>query len=100
MPARVGPKVRRAAAEIGDDLRSWRKLQGLTAAQVAERAGISRQTMTRLENGDPSVSMATLLSVARAVGQIDRLADALDPMNSEVGRMRAHEKLPERVRPR
>ena len=41
-----------AQRRIGEQLATWRKLRQLTAAQVAERAGISRYTVMRLENGE------------------------------------------------
>ena len=34
----------------------------------------------------------------RGLGVIDMLTGALDPMNTDVGRLRAHQTLPERVR--
>jgi len=86
-----------AARQIGENLATWRKLAGLTSQQVAERAGISRGTVSRLENGDSSVSMAAFLNVCRAVG-ISDLAKATDPYETDLGRARADQKLPQRVR--
>ena len=82
-----------AAKQIGLNLASWRKLAGLTSQQVAERAGVSRGTVSRLENGDSSVSMATFLSVCRAVGIVD-IVKATDPYETDLGRARADQKLP------
>lgn len=48
----VPARTRLAAQHVGPHLTAWRKLQGLTADQVAERAGISRGTLRRLENGE------------------------------------------------
>ena len=92
-------RVRRSAAELGEHLTTWRKLQNLTAEQVAERAGITRGTLRRLEHGDPAVGLGVTLGVARALGQLDRLVTALDPYETDLGRARADEKLPTRVRP-
>jgi transcriptional regulator with XRE-family HTH domain len=83
---------------MGEDLGTWRRLRRLTAAQVADRAGVSRQTVMRLENG-AGVSMESLLRVARALGVLDALVSALDPYETDVGRLRAEEALPQRVRP-
>lgn len=91
-------RVRRSAAEIGEHVVTWRKLQGLTAEQVAERAGISRTTLRRLEHGDPGVGFDVFLGVARALGQLDRVVHALDPYETDLGRARAEETLPKRVR--
>lgn len=90
--------VVRAARDIGDSIATWRKLQRLTAAQLADRAGMSRSTLSRLEGGDTSVSLETVLRVLRALGVLGTLVDAVDPYNSDVGRIRVDETLPKRVR--
>jgi len=90
--------VSRAQRDIGAHLRRWRKLQQLSAAQVADRAGVSRPVVSRLENGQ-GTTLENLLRVARALGVLDQLAAAIDPMSSDVGRLRADEQLPQRVRP-
>jgi transcriptional regulator with XRE-family HTH domain len=90
--------VQRALRQLGDDVVTWRKLQRLTAAQVADRAGIHVNTLRSLEHGDGSVSLENTLRVARALGLLDKLAIALDPYATDVGRLRADERLPERVR--
>lgn len=83
---------------IGEQLATWRRLRRLTAAQVADRAGLSRHTVMRLENGD-GASLDSVLRVARALGVLDSLVESLDPYATDVGRLRADEALPERVRP-
>lgn len=91
-------RTQRAAQQVGDHLRTWRKLLGLTAEQVAERAGITRQTLGRLERGEPTVGFDVVLNVLRALGQLDALVTALDPYESDLGRARADQVLPVRVR--
>jgi transcriptional regulator with XRE-family HTH domain len=83
---------------VGEDLATWRRLRRLTAAQVADRAGVSRHTVMRLENG-AGAGLESVLRVARALGVLDSLVAALDPYATDVGRMRSEEALPERVRP-
>jgi transcriptional regulator with XRE-family HTH domain len=94
LPART----RISAQTIGAHLTTWRKLQHLTAEQVAERAGISRGTLRRLEKGEATVGIDVFLNVARVLGALDRLVDALDPYETALGRARADEALPRRVR--
>ena len=89
--------VASAQRRIGEYLATWRKLRQLTAAQVADRAGISRYTVMRLEGGE-GASTENLLRVARALGVLDRLTAALDPYTTDLGKLRAQESLPERVR--
>lgn len=88
----------RAAAQIGSHLTTWRKLQNLTAEQVADRAGISRSTLHRLETDGTGVTMATFLDVVRVLGHLDHLVDNLDPYTTDLGRSRADQQLPRRVR--
>jgi transcriptional regulator with XRE-family HTH domain len=96
--SRTPVAVANGQRRIGEQLATWRRLRRLTAAQVADRAGLSRQTVMRLENGD-GASMESLLRVARALGVLDSLVAALDPYATDVGRLRSEEALPERVRP-
>jgi transcriptional regulator with XRE-family HTH domain len=97
---RVPPPVRRALGDVADGIVGWRKLRGLTQAQLADRAGVDRKTVMRLEQGNGGVSTENLLRVLRALGILDALPRALDPYESDVGRLRADEQLPRRVRPR
>jgi len=87
-----------AFAEIGKNLKTWRKIYALKAAQVAQRAGISLGTLYKIEKGDPSVSVASFLEVARSLGLLDNIADCLDPLSSDLGRARVSESLPQRIR--
>lgn len=92
--------VRRAQRGLAESVASWRKLRGLTQAQLAERADVSRGVVRRLEAGDGGVSVENLLRILRALGIQDLLAAALDPLASDIGRLRSEEELPRRVRPR
>lgn len=83
--------------DVGQSLRTWRRLRGLTIAETADRAGVGASTLQRLERGSGG-TVETLLRVARALGVLDQVTDALDPMSTDVGRLRAAESLPTRVR--
>jgi len=89
--------VRRALGTIGSQLATWRRLRGLTAAQIADRAGVSRGTVVALETGR-GASLENMLRVARALGVLDILERAADPFETDLGRARADEDLPRRVR--
>ena len=98
MSAEIMPKaVATTLKVIGEDLTTWRKLRQLTARQVADRAGISISTVLRLESGKSS-SLESLIRVARALGIHEELKIALDPYSTDIGRLRADEALPQRVR--
>jgi hypothetical protein len=53
----------------------------------------------RLEHGE-GASLENVLRVARALGVLDSLTEAIDPYSTDVGRLRSEEALPERVRPK
>lgn len=99
-PRPLPPQLRRSLHDVGDHVSGWRKLRGLTQAQLADRAGVHRETVSRLERGDGGVSLENLLRVLRGLGILELLPRALDPYESDVGRLRSDEHLPRRVRPR
>jgi len=92
--------VRRAQRSLADSIATWRKLRGLTQAHLAERADVSRGVVRRIEAADGGVSVENLLRISRALGIQDLLTEALDPLASDIGRLRSEEELPRRVRPR
>lgn len=87
-----------ASKLIGENIASWRKLYGITSDQLAQKANVSRSTISRLENGDPSVSLKTFLNVCRALTSLDAVVQATDPYETDYGRIRADQALPQRVR--
>lgn len=98
MASKVAPlPVRRALGGLGEDFATWRRLRGLTIAQVADRADVTRGTVSRLENG-AGATLENTLRIARALGILDGLANSVDPYASDVGRLRSEEVLPRRVR--
>jgi len=94
------PAVRRAQRNLADSIATWRKLRGLTQAQLAERADVSRGVVRRIEAADGGVGVQNLLRILRGLGIHDLLAEALDPLASDIGRLRSEQELPRRVRPR
>jgi transcriptional regulator with XRE-family HTH domain len=90
--------VVRGLRVLGTHVSNWRKLNRLTAAMVAERAGISRDTLRAIEQGKGTVSTENLLRVLRIIGIMDVVVKSADPYETDVGRLRMDEILPKRVR--
>jgi len=92
------PSVQRGLEELGVKMRLARLRRDLSSEMVAERAGVSRQTLSALENGAGSVSMATWIQVLFVLGlEKDLEAVARD---DELGRALQDAKLPTRRRAR
>ncbi|WP_166353441.1 helix-turn-helix domain-containing protein [Phytoactinopolyspora limicola] len=101
MPTRpVSSRSRRAAHTLGEYITTFRKLQGLTAAQVADRAGITRTTLRRLERGEPNVGLDVFLEVCRVLGILDFVLEGMNPYETALGQSLAEQNLtlPKRVR--
>ena len=84
-----GYRIHRQVTEFGGHVRGWRMVLGLTAQQVSERAGITRDTLRKIESGNPNVSFNSVTQVLRALGILDQLVAAADPLASDIGRLRA-----------
>lgn len=53
---------------LGKQIRAHRKVLRISATTAAEAAGMSRVTLHRIENGEPSVTMGAYLNVMAALG--------------------------------
>lgn len=84
MASRPRPiRTRRAAVQLGAQLAALREQQLQSVDQLAERASITRGTLRRVENGDPGVGLAEFLTVVRALGHLDALMAALEPVDHD-----------------
>lgn len=80
----VFPKDRRVLAQLGENLRLAGKRRTYTQTQIAERTGLSRLTIRRIERGDPRVSIGHYLSVLSVLGLSEDLAQVAS--DDELGR--------------
>lgn len=82
-----------ALATLGANLRAHRLNKRMTHEQVSEVAGFSRQTLSRIERGDPSVAIGQVIRYAVLVGGEDvfqvRSALQADPLRRRVRRTAA-----------
>ncbi len=60
--------TRDAVTLLGKLIRLARKERRLSAAELAERTGISRGTLQRIEKGDPKVEIGIMFEAATLVG--------------------------------
>ena len=68
LPPPLYPTQTKLLTELGQRLREARLRRRFSSATVAARAGIARATLTRVEAGDPSVTMGTYLRVLAVLG--------------------------------
>lgn len=61
-------QTREALMLLGKLIRAARKERRITAQGLAERAGISRSTLQRIEKGHPKVEIGTVFECAAIVG--------------------------------
>ena len=62
------PKTRKILDEIGENIKLARLRRKFSSEQVAERANISRPTLSAIEKGKPTVSIGSYLLVLQALG--------------------------------
>lgn len=65
--------VIRSTEDLGRQIRTARKAQGLTQAQLAEIAGVGTRFVSELERGKETARLGLALELARLVG-LDLLA--------------------------
>jgi predicted transcriptional regulator len=94
----AGYRIDRQIKEFGAHVHGWRMVLGLTAQLVAARADITRDTLRKIEAGNASVSFSNVAQVLRALGQLDQVVAAVDPLESDIGRLRADRVLRKRAR--
>lgn len=90
--------ARRALLRLGTDISAARRRRRLPLDVVAERALTTRQTVARVERGDPGVAVGTVAAVLFALGLVERLGGVAAPPSDSVGLALEEERLPTRVR--
>jgi len=87
-----------ALRKLGQDINNARRRRRITAQLMAQRAGLSRSTIGKIEKGDPTTSMGSYGAVLFVLGMEKRLSDLIDSIHDLVGRRLEDENLPQRVR--
>jgi transcriptional regulator with XRE-family HTH domain len=90
--------VQKSLRKMGKNISDARRRRRITMELMAERAGFSRITLTKIEKGEPSVSMGAYASALFVLGLTDHLGQLADASHDIVGREIEEENLPKRVR--
>lgn len=74
------PETEQILKTMGEQIKLARLRRNLPAELVAERAGISRSSLWKVESGNPAAAMGMYAAVLHALGGMDRdlLQVALD----------------------
>ena len=92
------PEMANVLEHLGNHIRIARKRRETTMAEMASRMFVTRKTLSRLENGDPGVSLTVLLSALWVLGFEKDLLKICNPEKDKVGIYRERKRLPQRVR--
>ena len=72
--AALFPESKKQIENLGERLRAARVRRGMTMEEMAERSGLSRPTLSALEQGSPSVAIAAYIAVLNILGMVGDLA--------------------------
>ena len=67
----VMPGTREILEQMGEQMKLARLRRRLSSQLVADRAGISRQTLTAIEKGSSTVSIGSYAAVLHALNNLD-----------------------------
>lgn len=87
-----------ALRKLGRDLSLARRKRGISTADMAERLFVSRDTLWRMERGDPSVAMGTLATAIFVLQLNERLAQLAAPADDVIALSLDEARLPKRIR--
>ena len=93
----VLPQTQEILNQLGEQIRLARLRRHLSAELVAERAGLSRMTLSNIEKGSPSVAIGSYAAVLHALNGMDKDL-LLVARDDELGRKLQDLELPTRRR--
>lgn len=89
--------AQRALKRLGDNLKVARLKRRISLQDFADRIGVSKRTISRLEKGDDGVSIGTLAMACLVLGELGRVETFLDAGSDDLGLMLAKDQLPKRI---
>jgi len=84
--------------KLGRELALARRKRGISTADMASRLFVSRDTLWRLERGDPAVSLGTLATATFILQLHDRLANLAAPATDSLALDLDEKRVPQRIR--
>lgn len=90
--------ARSALAKLGEDITVARKKRRISTVSMAERAFISRNTLYKLERGDPTVSIGIYATVLAILNLVDKLGNVAERSQDELGLDIDEDNLPEKIK--
>jgi len=87
-----------ALRKLGRDLALARRKRGISTQDMATRLFVSRDTLWRMERGDPTVSCGTLATATFVLQLHDRLGNLASPGDDSLGLALDEKRLPQRIR--
>jgi transcriptional regulator with XRE-family HTH domain len=91
-------RVESALKKLGEDIRDARKRRRISTSLMAQRIGITRVTLNRIEKGDPKVNMGAYAMAIHILGKIEELEMLIDRTKDPLGLDLMEETLPQRIR--
>lgn len=89
--------AQRALERLGDNIKVARLKRRISLQDFADRIGVSKRTVSRLEKGDDGVSIGTLAMACLVLGELERVETFLDAGSDDLGLMLAKDQLPKRI---
>lgn len=68
----IMPATENILKTLGEQIKLARLRRNLTAELVAERAGVSRSSLWKVESGNPAVAMGIYAAVLHALNNMDK----------------------------
>ena len=68
----IMPATENILKTLGEQMKLARLRRNLTAELVAERAGVSRSSLWKVESGNPAVAMGIYAAVLHALNNMDK----------------------------
>jgi DNA-binding XRE family transcriptional regulator len=84
--------------KLGKDINEARRRRRITIELMAQRAGLSRSTIGKIEKGDAATSIGGYASVLFVLGMEKRISELVDSAHDIIGRQLEDERLPQRIR--